>query len=435
MTNQWLCFLFQASVGPVFGFAMDSMQPPRKNAPAKWVRVGLWTLSQALGSIDILLWRTPRTGVNLGAFVLSFLAAWISFAFFYETSFRRQLFITMLLILTASVSELFWALVLWLFQLPALSADYAQPDMVLAVLIGSFGSNTLLFFTAALWRRLRLDRRMPRGSAAFVIMPLCLFAPTAIYSIDAVRLGSQVSSLHILSMAGALLLSLLLICVQFNQAEKEQVERELSRLRHEAQLERQHYESVEARREEMGKIRQDYNRHLTGVLTLLEGAETEEAEKRLLALLDKVESTREYPYCTIPIVNAILSEKEGQCRKLGITLRADLLFAGDVAVAPIDLCSIFGNLLDNAIRACTQLPPDRPREITLEGRTQGDYLLIRCDNPALRGPGPKPEGSGYGMKILRDIAHRYAGQFTPSFENGTFTARLVLLGSQTEVIP
>ena len=428
MTNQWLCFLFQVSVGPVFGFAMDSMQPPRKNAPAKWVRVSVWILAAIVSGLCNVFLNSSKAAVNIPSFLLFFAAAYLSYRFFYETSFARQLIVTMLLILSGLSALLTNALTLLLLGTPQLSMDFNQTDMVIHSLMGSFTSNTLLFFTAALWRRLRLDKRMPRGSAAFVIMPLCLFAPTAIYSIDAVRLGSQVSSLHILSMAGALLLSLLLICVQFNQAEKEQVERELSRLRHEAQLERQHYESVEARREEMGRIRQDYNRHLTGVLTLLEGGETEEAEKRLLALLDKVESTREYPYCTIPIVNAILSEKEGQCRKLGITLRADLLFAGDVGVAPIDLCSIFGNLLDNAIRACSQLPPDRPREITLEGRTQGDYLLIRCDNPALRGPGPKPEGSGYGMKILRDIAHRYAGQFTPSFENGTFTARLVLLG-------
>lgn len=97
-------------------------------------------------------------------------------------------------------------------------------------------------------------------------------------------------------MAGAAVLNLALIGVQF----------------HQTQLERQHYQSVERRREEMAKIRHDYNNLLSSVLGLVRMGKTREAEEMVLGLLARVEATREAPYCGIPIVNAILSEKEGE---------------------------------------------------------------------------------------------------------------------------
>ena len=105
------------------------------------------------------------------------------------------------------------------------------------------------------------------------------------------------------------------------------------------------------------------------------------------------------------------------------------MFSEVCSVAPLDLCSMFSNLLDNAIRACEELPEDK-RIIDLSARNQGDYLLIRCDNPALEHPGNQPQGTGYGKKILRDIAERYHGEFQTSFADGVFTARLILLSEK-----
>ena len=386
MLNQWLCVLFQMSVGPVFGFAMDSMQTVKENAPPKWVRVGIWVAVTFVSAVFNVFWRDLSTPVNFMSVLLIFIAVVIGRRLFYKTNFLRQLSITFILIVAAGSAELIRVPIMWLLRISIVSVDYSHSDMMLTVLVGSFVSNIFVFFTAVLWRRFNLQKRMPRGSWAFVLMPLCLFVPTTIYCMEIVRNNGVFSPLHIILMSGALLLNLLLICVQFNQAEKEAVEKELSALKHQTELERQHYQSVETRREEMAKIRHDYNNHLSSILALLHMEKRDEAEQMLESLLAKVEQTREYPYCGIPIVNAILSEKEAECYKKGIDFRTDLLFPEDVAIAPIDLCSIFANLLDNAIRACVQLTPGQPRKIELNVAVQGDYLLVRCDNPAVKAP-------------------------------------------------
>ena len=115
------------------------------------------------------------------------------------------------------------------------------------------------------------------------------------------------SLLHVFSMTGAFLLNMLLIFVQFNQAEKDEAEKELAELKHQTELERQYYESVEARREEMAKIRHDYNNHLSSVLGLMYMGKPDEAKKVLESLLVKVEQTEEQRE------NRLFSMEENSC--------------------------------------------------------------------------------------------------------------------------
>ena len=96
-----------------------------------------------------------------------------------------------------------------------------------------------------------------------------------------------------LSMAGALLLNLLLIFVQFNQAEKEEAEKALEELKRTQARQKQQYENMEERREEMAKLRHDYNNHLSSVLGLVRMGNRKEAEAAVKALLQKAEHGEE----------------------------------------------------------------------------------------------------------------------------------------------
>ena len=199
----------------------------------------------------------------------------------------------MILMLAICSAEVPAAMVQWVLGIDMLSLDYSRANMVILVAMGSFCSNLFLFFAAALWRRFRLDKRMPKGSAAFVVMPLCLFAPTAMYCLDVARTGKGIAPLPMLTMAGALLLDLLLIFVQFNQAEKEEAEKALEDLKRTQARQKQQYENMEQRREEMAKLRHDYNNHLSSVLGLIRMGNRKEAEAAVKALLQKAEHGEE----------------------------------------------------------------------------------------------------------------------------------------------
>ena len=217
------------------------------------------------------------------------------------------------------------------------------------------------------------------------------------------------------------------------QEEKQRVQEEFNKLQQVMELEKLHYEQIEARREEMAKIRHDYNNVISSVMFLIENGRTDEAGDVIKDLSDRISKTREYPFCGVPIINAILTEKQKECETESISLTVDLLIPNNVIAADLDLCMIFGNLMDNAIRSCKELRViGKECSIMLTGGIVQDYLIVKCRNTSLENREKKIKGTGYGHKILADIAGKYDGDFQIEYEDGVFTAQISLKNDAEE---
>ena len=68
---------------------------------------------------------------------------------------------------------------------------------------------------------------------------------------------------------------------------------EVRELQHAMELEKVHYEQIEARREEMAKLRHDYNNVITSVMYLIENGKTEEAREIMRDLSERINGTKE----------------------------------------------------------------------------------------------------------------------------------------------
>lgn len=209
--------------------------------------------------------------------------------------------------------------------------------------------------------------------------------------------------------------------------EKTALEAELRDTQHRMALEQSHYRAVEARREELAKIRHDFNNQLAAIRLLMQAGDEKDTQSMLDSLSADLDATRESIYCAVPVVNAVLAEKEAQCRKKGIVLRTELTLPETLGIEPLHLCSIFSNLLDNAIHGCEGM--EKP-VITLCSAMAGDYLFLKTVNPS-RPPQKVEQGHGYGTRILRELAEKYDGSFDASFDHGIFTAVVSLLPNCT----
>ncbi|HBA64438.1 MAG TPA: hypothetical protein DCZ20_11335 [Lachnospiraceae bacterium] len=223
------------------------------------------------------------------------------------------------------------------------------------------------------------------------------------------------------------LLEFAMVMLYLSQLEKREAEHKVEELQIVRGVEKAHYEQIEERREEMESLRRDYDTILTSVMNLLEGGKTAEAETVLQDLSVRISATREYPFCPIPIINAILTEKQKICEAEDITFSVELMLPDTVGVADLDLCMIFGNLMDNAIRACREVnEKGKTGGIALQGGMVQEYLIIKCKNTALENRENKIWGTGYGHKILTDIAGKYHGDFQTIYEDGNFVAQISL---------
>jgi len=207
---------------------------------------------------------------------------------------------------------------------------------------------------------------------------------------------------------------------------------ELKEAQHKVQLEKAHYNATEKRREELAEMRKGFNEQLNAISALVSDGNEGQARYMIADISDKISLTRENPYCVIPVVNAVIMEKEKECKKAGIELSVNLSIPNSLVVSPMHLCSIFGNILDNAINACKKLQVDTVKPvIRLSSKIDGDYLFIKATNPSDK-PNPLPAvGRGYGLRILTDLAKRYGGVFQSNYQDGMFTVVISLLALES----
>ena len=214
-----------------------------------------------------------------------------------------------------------------------------------------------------------------------------------------------------------------LFYIVFDNIKKKQLDAKIQEMEMLKKTEALHYESIEARRGELSKIRHDFNNHIIAIEALIDSEDFESATEMTTQLKDMVLNTSEYQYCGNSIVNAVVDEKKKQCDSAGISLKYDLHIDNSVPIEKIHLCSIFSNLLDNSIRACQGLPQEQ-RIINLKASIKGGYIHISTKNATATASARK---GGQGLKILADIAEIYDGNLNAGEHDGMFSTMISLL--------
>lgn len=234
------------------------------------------------------------------------------------------------------------------------------------------------------------------------------------------------NSLWVLGVIAGLGAEIALLGYTISQEKKAALEEELGKVRHMMELEQAHYKGVEERQEEMARIRHDFNNQLATIGQLIRHGESSDAQHMIRLLADGISSTRENTYCAIPVINAVLTEKSKACEEAGIKLEVQLDIPKELPVEPLHLCSILGNLLDNAVHGAKTSDALDPT-IWLSSKMEGDYLFIKVANPSKKPLDKRTEGHGYGTRILRDLTTRYNGEYWGIFENDCYYATVSIL--------
>ena len=230
----------------------------------------------------------------------------------------------------------------------------------------------------------------------------------------------------ILGIFTMLVANVIILQIIVANSKKEAAQAKLTELLRLRELEQAHYSAVELRRHELTKIRHDFNSQLTAAHHLIAAEKNEHARKLLDELKQHIGRTKERQYCQHVIVNAVLAEKQKACDVADITLDTEIAIDENCEIASIHLCSIFSNLLDNAIHACAAVKEGQ-RAIALHTFIKGGYMHIKCVNPVAAMPEKRHGAKGYGKVILSDIANHYHGNFTARIVDGKHVAVVSVL--------
>lgn len=276
----------------------------------------------------------------------------------------------------------------------------------------------LIIAAGIIVRRVIVTRKIPLHICLFPILPVSLLLMLYSLSFD------EWSVSWVLGLLLGLAANILLLIHAISQEKKIAAQEELREIQHRLELEKSHYEAALHRQEELEKIRIDFNEKLEAIAGAVRSGGDAGARESITALAERIRRTKENPYCAVPVINAVLTQKEQDCAAAGITLSVDLKLPDTLAASPMHLCSIFSNILDNAIAACRKIG-DNPM-IRLSSIVDGDYLIIKAVNPSNE-PRRKPApGRGYGLRILFELVRQYGGDFTSGYRDGFFTTVISL---------
>lgn len=135
------------------------------------------------------------------------------------------------------------------------------------------------------------------------------------------------------------------------------------------------------------------------------------------------------------MLDVILEKYLRSCRQKGIDFHFEVRACNLAQVAPTDLVTILGNLLDNALTAAEA---SRRKTITLDTACRNHYSVLvlsnSCDAP------PRSNGRqllstksdarlhGYGLKSVASALSRYAGDYSWDYDPtaATFTVTIML---------
>ena len=190
------------------------------------------------------------------------------------------------------------------------------------------------------------------------------------------------------------------------------------------------YSTITAEYEAVRQMRHDISKHLTTMEALLEKNRGDEAAHYIAQLQENCYASSPQ-ICENPVVDALLSAYRNRAARMGLTLTPRVQLPAETGIADTDLICALGNLLDNALEACSG---QTGSEIRLSCAVRKGYLVISLENP--------PEAStekarhtdglerGVGTRVLTHLAEKYGGSYTAETEQDLFRARLTLTAKE-----
>ena len=212
--------------------------------------------------------------------------------------------------------------------------------------------------------------------------------------------------------------------------------REAERL---ALLQKKYYGQVELGIRTQRELLHDSRHHLAAVAALAEAGDSAGVEAYVRPLLDRYASPGPLRYCANDVANAVIGGKIKMAEEMGIAVSVELDLPKNLGIDTYDLCTLFGNAIENAVEACARAkagvcPPDCA-SVSIKSKVASKKLVVRIENTCPIPPEKNAEGflsskgdrGGAGLVSLRHVVERHGGCLDLQWRDGVFVLSAFLL--------
>ncbi len=197
----------------------------------------------------------------------------------------------------------------------------------------------------------------------------------------------------------------------------------------EVQLE--HYRQLGEYNSNIKTYKHDMKNQIQTIYTLIDNKELYEARKHADELSLNIDSAVPAQFCDNLIIDALLQNKHLEAENSEIKMELIVQLGYETGISDLHLCSIFSNLIDNALQACKNISdPNITPYIVVKCYEKAGFLIIKVINSKqnkiklsktnkLLTTKNAPE-HGLGLTIVDNITKLYDGELRVHFNDKEF---------------
>lgn len=199
-------------------------------------------------------------------------------------------------------------------------------------------------------------------------------------------------------------------------------------------LEQERYLALTAHIAQTDRLRHDWRHHMLAFRALIDQGDLPGLSDYLSQIGETYRLQEMAPICTRPAVDVILRHYLGQAAQQGIDVQHQVNIPVSFGRSDLDLCIVFGNLIENALEACLR-QQEEPRFIAVGAACISENTLALRIKNSFAGTVTQREGSylsskrkgfGLGLASVKSIAVERGGRFRTSVAGGVFTVEIFL---------
>lgn len=178
--------------------------------------------------------------------------------------------------------------------------------------------------------------------------------------------------------------------------------------------------------------RHDYRNHINNMKIQLSQENYDGLSDYLNELADDLDTVDTVIKTGNVMADAILNSKLTVAEKMNVQLNVKANVPEALPMSDVELCSVLGNMLDNAVEACGTLPEEERFMRVYIGKLKGQlYLSVQNSASKVR----KEKGSylstkegehGFGLFRIDRVAKKYGGYVNRQNEEGIFATEIMI---------
>lgn len=178
--------------------------------------------------------------------------------------------------------------------------------------------------------------------------------------------------------------------------------------------------------------RHDYRNHINNMKIQLSEGNYDKLSNYLNELADDLDTVDTVIKTGNVMADAILNSKLNVAEKMNIKLNVKANVPDKLPMSDVELCSMLGNILDNAVEACGTLPEEERFMRVYIGKLKGQlYLSVQNSAGKVRKSkntylSTKNGEHGYGLFRIDRVAKKYGGYVNRQNEEGVFATEILV---------